>query len=231
MKKIFIAVLFTLLSLAAFAGSRNADIPAVDKNAKDSLSAKVSGTTEDSVDIKQIVLLQIETARKKQTQDSITALKAKSIQSAPVKSVALSQVKVTVKQKSEKTQWEQFVAYTEPVIYAMSKASVMTIKLAIIGAFSCIAFFVVFVRRKKISLDKTKKNDIKDSIKLIREEKVKDKKNKSLSFVRNKLIGSTSTLQLSSDSVSKHARELNISKGEIYLAARIKLHELKKVNY
>ena len=78
---------------------------------------------------------------------------------------------------------------------------------------------------------KTVKRDMKDGIKLIREEKVRDKKDSQLSQIRNKLMGNASSFQLSKDSISKNARELNIAKGEIYLAARIKSHELKKASY
>jgi hypothetical protein len=225
MKKNIVTILFVYFSFVAFAGSSNYEI------AKDGLYANLSGAVGDSIDIKRMVDAQIESVRNKQIQDSIAFLKDKNIQSASVKAVVLSHEAITLKPQSQKTQWDTFFSYIKPIMQHVGTPNEMTIKLSIMGGASFFASLLVYVRRKKLNTKKITKSDFKNGIKLIREEKVKDKKYDKLSLIRNKLIGSTPAFQLSNDSVAKNARELKIAKGEIYLAARIKLQELKKVSY
>ncbi|MGA7723518.1 MAG: hypothetical protein WCA84_20300 [Ignavibacteriaceae bacterium] len=226
MKINIMLVLLVFFSIAVFAGSKSSQSVQPNSNI-DSLKKNISGLTADSIDIREIVLAQIEAARKKQSQDSLNILDAKNI---PLNAVVIPQAVIKIKPKVEKTKWDKLYAYIENVIQNVHIYNEVTIKLSIMGTAAFFAFLLVFVRRKRLNTKKNAKTNIKDGIKLIREERVKDRKNSSLSLVRNKLIGSTSSFQLSYDSVVKNARELNIAKGEIYLAARIKSHELKKAS-
>jgi hypothetical protein len=228
MKMNTITVLFIFFSLTSFAENSSSKTVSAMLTAGDSSNISDSGLAIDSVDISQLVSAQIETARKKQTQDSIDILEAKNI---PLKAVATSQAVITPKPKNEKPQWQALGAYVEQVLREVSTANEITIKLSIMGAATFFAFIIVYVRRKKINSKRETKANFKDGIKLIREERVKDRINIGLSLIRNKLIGSASSFLLSNDSVAKNARDLNIAKGEIYLAARIKSHELKKASY
>jgi hypothetical protein len=231
MKMNIIAVIVTFFSLSVFAGSSNVGISQADKTSKDNLAHGISGTTTDSVNVKQLVLAQFEAARKKQVQDSIAAVEAKSSQVVPAAAIVAVKAKVVLKQNIEKTQWEKLLSYAAPVVQYIQMSNEMIIRVSVMVTISFIAFALVFIRRKKLNTKKSKKKDYKDGIKLIREERVKDKKDSKLSLIRNKLIGSASSYQLSNDTITKNARELNIAKGEIYLAARIKSHELKKASY
>ena len=121
MRKNILAIIFVFFSYAAFAGSSNPGTAITDKTAKDSSSITLSGITADSIDIKQMVLAQIEAAREKLTQDSIAALEAKSVQSVPAKAVVISQAAVTLKPQPEKTQLEKFFSYIQPVIQTVYK--------------------------------------------------------------------------------------------------------------
>jgi hypothetical protein len=231
MRKNIIAVLFIVFSLITFAGS-NSPLTAPKVNAsKDSIKTNITLVTADSINIRQMVLAQFDAARKKQAQDTVAAADTTTIKSTVQKAAVITQAVVTLKPKPQKTQWETYFSYIEPAFRAVCVSKEMTIKLSIMGSVSFMAFLFVIVRRKKLNTKKTIKRDNKDGIKLIREERVKDKKDSKLSQIRNKLIGSTSAYNLTNDSVSKNARELNIAKGEIYLAARIKSHELKKASY
>jgi hypothetical protein len=225
MRKNIISVLFVLFTFIVITGSSN-----VEKSPVDSVTANIS-TGADTVNIRQMVIAQIENARKKQIQDSLTAQDTNKVANVPAKAVLISQAVVTLKHDNNSTNGNAFLAYVEPFIQIVRMPTEMTIKLAVMGFASIAAFLFVYVRRKKMSVKKTIKRNTKDGIKLIREEKVKDYRDGKLSLIRNKLLNSTSAFLLSKDSVSKNARELNIAKGEIYLAARIKSHELKKASY
>jgi hypothetical protein len=231
MRRNILTFLFILLSIAAYAGSSNSEKVPADKVPIDSLNAQLYGIAGDSVNIKDMVTAQIEAARNKQVQDSITAADSNSVQKLPAKTAVESQAVVTLKHNSEKTELEKLSEYLDPVFQAVRMSNELTIKMAIMGVATFFAFFIILIRRTRLGKKKTTKRDTKDGIKLIREEKVKDKKDGKLSLVRNKLLGSAPSFQLSKESVSKNARELNIAKGEIYLAARIKSHELKKASY
>ncbi|MDR3627342.1 MAG: hypothetical protein P4L45_10940 [Ignavibacteriaceae bacterium] len=231
MKMNIIAVLITVFSLSAFAGSSNTNTSLADKISKNNLTPGITTATTDSVNVKQLVLAQIDAARKKQVQDSIAAAEAKSAQVVPPVAIVAEKAKVVLKKNIEKTQWEKLYAYAAPVMQYIQMSNEMAIRITVMVSVSFFAFAIVFIRRKKLSVKNSKKKDYKDGIKLIREERVKDKRDSKLSLIRNKLIGSASSFQLSNDTITKNARELNIAKGEIYLAARIKSHELKKASY
>jgi hypothetical protein len=225
--KINVLAIFLIFSLAAFSESSFSKTVPASLTSTDSLKMGNSGLSTDSVDIGQMVNVQIDNARIKQTQDSIHNLEAKDI---ILKTAVSSPAVISIKPKKEISQWESLVNFVEPVIREVSMANEITIKLSIMGTASSLAFIIVFVRRKKLGIRREAKSNFKDGIKLIREERVRDRKNSGLSLIRNKLIGRTSSFLLSNDSVVKNARELNIAKGEIYLAARIKSHELKKIS-
>jgi hypothetical protein len=228
MRIYLIVILFVFFSLAGFAESNNLEKSYLNSIANDSLNTNIAGPSADTINISQMVSAQIEAARIKQTQDSLITQESKSL---PLKTVAITQAVVSQKPKRENSQLESLFTYIKPLIQRVLMFNEMTIKLTIMAVATVLAFLFVFARRKKLNTKKIKSGSVKDGIKLIREERVKDRNDSELSLIRKKLMGSTSSFQLSSDSVLKNARELNIAKGEIYLAARIKSHELKKVSF
>ena len=224
MKNNLITVFICFFSITAFAGGSNQAATGTIR-----VTAAAAAATTQNINLKKLVSAEFETARTKQIQDPNSnsqtnvppVVQTQQVETHPVE---IQQPRVVLKKEVEKSELEKMISSIQ-----MSDAA--TIRVSIMAFASFVAFVVVFARRKKLNVKKSKKQNYKDGIKLIREEKVKVKSDGKLSLVRNKLIGSTSAYQVSNDIVSKNARELSIAKGEIYLAARIKSHELKKASY
>jgi len=197
-------------------------LPAYPKVKKDSTNANAdSVVTEtvsqlqnnniDSVNISQMVLSQIAAARKKETEkESKPVIK---VQAKKVKKAGNSWTSIFVKLRNN---------------IPLSNDDFM--KAVILIAFSVMVFVVVFLRRIKNRLHKSDKKEkssdnLKKNISILREEKpLKIKYKKKLKLIRSKLSKNYS-MNPTNDSLTRTARELNIAKGEVLLAARIKAHE------
>jgi len=224
MKNNLLTVLICFFSVSVFAGSSN---PGASGSIR--VTAAAAAPTTQNINLKKLVSAEIETARIKQMDDPNSNSQTNippvvHTQPVEIQHTETQQNKVVLKKEPEKSQLEKLVS-------SMQMSDETTIRVSVMAFATFAAFVVVFARRKKLNVKKSKKQNYKDGIKLIREEKVKVQSNGKLSLVRNKLIGRTSAYQVSNDIVSKNARELSIAKGEIYLAARIKSHELKKAGY
>ena len=69
----------------------------------------------------------------------------------------------------------------------------------------------------------------KEKIQLLREEKIKLSPLPKLQFLRRTLRNSELVLKGSEKHISRTAKNLKISKGELFLAARLKLFEVGKM--
>ena len=163
----------------------------------------------DSINISQMVAAQIEQARRKQLAEK-SQPKAAETKTLP----------------DNTTQTTANFPSNLPVALNISFGTMM--KISIMGVASVMAVLIIFIRRKRFNKTFRTKRSFKDNIKLLREEKIIAKKYPKLSDVRNKLGNSPSIYNYSKEGISKAARELNISQGEIMLAAKIKAHELSK---
>ncbi len=176
--------------------------------ASDSLMAAISVAVNDSINISKIVTGQIEEARKKaalqKTQDSELKLKPAVVQ-AQTDSDFLSEL-----------------------IGKLNISGETAVKIGILGGASILVMFFILFRRIRSNKIKHSDKKLRNNINLIREEKVIIKPDSKLRTVRNALARNPNTLDLSGSAVSKKASELNIAKGEKFLAARIKSHELVK---
>jgi hypothetical protein len=101
-------------------------------------------------------------------------------------------------------------------------------KLYLIGGVSVIAFSFVFVRRLLQRGPKNQVKTIKNNIRIIREESLVKRDQPQLKALRSKLVNSPVILNNHGKPLAAVAKELNISQGEIILAAKIKSYELAK---
>ena len=204
--KTFIFMLFILL-LAFSAYGKNTVIKNGAKE-DDSLIIPSNGET-GSVNISSIVAAQIKQAHKKQL-DEQHRKKTAAVQSSNIKPAKV----------------ETHSLITLPNFF--NKLSDTGIKVLFLAFASLLAASVVFIRRKKYNRKFAADQTLKNNIKLLREEKVFVKSNNKLSGLRIKLKNSPALYIQSNKGLVKAARELNISQGEILLAAKIKSHELNK---
>lgn len=101
------------------------------------------------------------------------------------------------------------------------------LKLAVLGFAALAVFsFILFKRVKKA--DKGGSNDLKRNIKLLREEKLACKENPALKKTRVSL--GREKIEFDDNKISAAARNLKISKGELYLAAKLKQKAAGSIN-
>ncbi len=173
--------------------------------------AAITGTSAvDTVNIREMVLRQIEAARK----------------NTPVNvGQALLRANAVKKAGTEKASPGFWVNLRKAVPLSWDVLE----KILIIFGFSLFVFGIIFIRRlfsKKIfSKSGGKEKELKKNISLIREEKpVKIKDKNKLRSIRSKLIKNYSAKELNDENLSRKARELKIAEGELMLAERIKMH-------
>ncbi|MBU1101662.1 MAG: hypothetical protein KKA84_14780 [Bacteroidetes bacterium] len=105
------------------------------------------------------------------------------------------------------------------------KSSGIVWKFLLLVTASAIAVVVVYFRRKTSAKKEDKDKILKKNIKLMREERIVKKDNPYLNEIRKRLKDGPGRTQLNDIIITKTARDLKISKGEILLANRIHNHE------
>ncbi|MBI9073178.1 MAG: hypothetical protein JEY94_16365 [Melioribacteraceae bacterium] len=88
---------------------------------------------------------------------------------------------------------------------------------------SILAAIVIFWRRRNQKIKAYKSSMVSDNIQLIREEKIGLEYSKKSNKRRSKLFGKGSFKVESGESITRLAKKLSISKGEVHLAAKMKM--------
>ncbi len=179
-------------------------------SAYSSVHTMVDQANGDSVDISQMVQSQIDAARKKEMQE---------------KDMALKQAVVKLKEIPDENPDYFFVGLRRMI--PLSDDAL--IKLFVLASASAGIFIFVFIKRSSLR-KKSGSSKLKNNIKLLREEKISSVKNGKLTEVRNRLTSAPSTYETSNRAVARNARDMQIAKGEIYLAAKIKSHEISRAS-
>ncbi len=102
-------------------------------------------------------------------------------------------------------------------------SSVTLIKLMILLTASIGSFGYVFFRRRKLSLAE-KERELKEKIKVLREEKISYEMEPRLKMIRRKLSDTVPEGNVNLKVVPQSAKRLNISQEEIILAARLNFY-------
>lgn len=196
----------------------------------DSIAVITDSNTSDSINISLIVMEQIKQAKLK------SELDAKQLTDAKDTTIIANQV------SSQTENNDSIILTTQLPIKPegkneMNAASIMQTelkdsggidsKVAILSGAAVIAIGFISFRRIKFS-KKSGVNKLKKNINLMREEKFVRSTDKKLSQLRSKLRMNAEYFSMKENSVSAKAKGLNISKGELMLAAKIKSFELSE---
>jgi len=182
----------------------------------DSVLSKITYVPQDTVNISELVKLQIEKARlKEEMSQSVANETPKQYEEAEK---AKSSV-ITIPVSSITT-----VKNNRLVDFFNS----LSIDVKIFIAVSTMILFAVLFRRILIQFKKNEGKGLKKRIAMIREEDVIVKKDRKLSKTRKALRKIKVIENVPSGSLDLIARELSISKGEILLASKIKKFEYGK---
>jgi len=115
-----------------------------------------------------------------------------------------------------------------PIMAKTESHSDLYWRFMIIGGFAVAAFSFVFVRRLIRNRPRKGEKKLKNNIRILRGENIFVKEQSDLKSIRSKLLNSPVILNNHGKPLSEVAKELNISQGEIILAAKIKSYELAK---
>ncbi|NMB83613.1 MAG: hypothetical protein GYA14_17535 [Ignavibacteria bacterium] len=182
----------------------------------DSVLSKITYVPQDTVNISELVKMQIEQARlKEEISKSVANETPKQYEEAEK---AKSSV-ITIPVSSITT-----VKNNRLVDFFNS----LSIDVKIFLAVSTLILLTVLFRRIIIQLKKNEGKGLKKRIAMIREEDVIVKKDRKLSKTRKALRKIKVIENVPSGSLDLIARELSISKGEILLASKIKKFEYGK---
>lgn len=204
MKKLFIIFLmfFSIgLNKKIFSESTASDSTAVDS------LAIVNTVSKDSLNISELVSAQIKAAREKEK------LKAE---------------KQVVNVKTEKTLNLSLFFSKGYLKKFVSVFDGVNLNIVILIGAALLLGTAVFIRRKTANAKSKATGDFKKNVLLIREEKALRIRNKKAKDIRNKLIKKLSYPSTDENILTKKAKDLKVSKGELLLAARIKSFELER---
>ena len=194
-------------------------------SAADSTAILENAGQADSINIKEMVAEQINAIKEKELERPQKVMEIArtepEIKPSPPTKAALSDKWNSLLNVSVSPLFDKIYNF-------FSSADDVTIKISILGLASFIALFVVMLRRKIIKRKYLKKDSLKDNIRLLREEKVIKRSDSKLTGIRNSLVNNPLSYKKTQSGISKVAKELNIAKGELLLAAKIKSHELNK---
>lgn len=176
----------------------------------------VNFASTDSINIRAMVEEQILNAMLKQSQPQVSTANEKDVISVPVN-------EATHKVENGKTNNAEINIFTR-LFYRIPLQYKVYIFLS-----TAIIFGLIF-RRSLLHFKKASIKKLKNRIALLREEKiggsvVNPKKRK----LRLELKENLSIIKPSEIEIAKTAKQLNISKGELILAARLKLLEVNKI--
>lgn len=162
--------------------------------------------TQDSVCISDLVQQQITKAREKQSQ-----------QTTPY----VSEAKINIVPK----------VVAAPALNDLVFNYVRTLPghILLFVAISFLILFVLLIHRGILAIKRRSSRTLKDKISSIREEKVFAKENSRLNDERKNLKNRNSIFNASEKHISDLAKKLNIAKGELILASRLKLFQIGKM--
>ncbi len=171
----------------------------------------------DSIDLQSVVAKQMAVAIEKQLQDK---LNPKPVDTYPA--VETKKIESVVEKQKEKPAHAEMLPF-------LSMLSTIPWQYKIFALVSIVIMGFVFTRRIVLTITRSSKKALKKKIGLMREEKVGGSKNNpKLVKVRKTLKDNLDILKHNDRQVSRKAKQLNISKGELLLATRLKLYEVGK---
>jgi hypothetical protein len=195
---------------------KNTAAPVSTKKLPVSKPVKTAAVPADSIDLSALVQSQVEAAQAGEIKSGINYQVPEKVKPEPVKP------KVKVK-KQEAGMFENIV-----ITLNNFNRQYLNVTIFIAGSVLILGFFLG--RRLLKTIFGQSKRKLKKSINLIRNEKPVYVQNKKLYELRSKLAESNNIYDMSEESIPGKARNMNVGKGEIMLAAKIKAFQLSKIS-
>ncbi|MDP3150461.1 MAG: hypothetical protein Q8N83_15165 [Ignavibacteria bacterium] len=196
--------LFIFLLALVFSSATAQSLNATSVSISDTSMQASSG--EEEVDVAGMVDKQIAIAQAKQWENKVQPV----VQQKNVSSISKNEI--------ESNWFVSFVTWL-----GLSPETLIRIEIILVSA---LLVFGSVVTRRLVLKRKGKSNKLRSNIQSLRLEKSVVKKETKLKNIRENLLKSSIYLSNAEGSLTQKAKELNIAKGEIILAAKIKSYEL-----
>jgi len=200
-------IIITLIIFYAAATNAQINIDSViNKYAKNSTTVVKDTISEDTINVRSLVEQQILAAKLKMQKESINN------DSNNAYKMNVSEVPNF---KPKKTLVQLFLN--------------LSFEVKVLLIFSIFLFTLIAMRRIVLRIKIKEGIELRNKIKLLREERVPSRVDDKKSKSRRELIHNLPVKKLSEKNITKKAKELKISKGELMLAARLKYLEYEKI--
>ncbi len=130
-------------------------------------------------------------------------------------------IKKMVQEQIDEAQKKMTPVQEKSTVETSMDSSMFVSRLMYLGVFSGFLGLVFFGKRKYQDYKKRKKAEMKKSVYIIRKERIKPREDEKLRFIRKKLSKSPYSTRAKGKDVTKLAKMLKITQGEIQLAAKI----------
>ena len=172
------------------------------------LNSISSQNNSDTLKISQLVEKQIQSAREKQLQSQLS--KDHSVSQSFV---------VNEKQKDEQVH----------VVSGYSFIQNQPLHIQLFGLCTIVVILFVLIRRLGFIIRRKSRTALKEKIQMLREEKITSSPRLKLQNSRRNLQTSDLVLRGSEKQISRTAKDMKIAKGELILAAKLRLFEVGKI--
>jgi len=158
---------------------------------------------------------------------NVSAMVTMQIQKAMEKQARGSDISPNTTERSVQSEKREINSAPMNLIIGFISAQPVSAKL--FSLFSAVILLMVIGRRVILGLKTHASLKLKSRIQLLRNDKIRSKNDPKLRKSRKKLCANETLFNRSEKHVSKKARELNIAKGELFLAARLKFFEVGRM--
>ena len=176
------------------------------------LSAQTESKIEaNTIDIREMVKEQIEEIRKAESMDEKNAETGESV---------TNKAALIEKPAGENKSGAEVNSYSRESTLSGIDSSL--IKLFVLVEASLLAAMILIYRRRKIS-EKPEETNLKENIMKLREEKIEGVNDKKLAQLRKSLKNQRLEVKDMGRSITKKAKKMSLSKGEVHLAAKLNI--------
>ncbi len=178
----------------------------------------------DSINIQNIVSGKIEAAKEKQNQQNIISNSEKKIQQKEDSQKIISQNGILKNENLKNEISGEKIPFDQNLQNTILTASILDniyFKIFILVDIFLAALLFLGWKRRKNKIEQEVKSRFKKNIKKLREEKIKVRPDEQLGKIRKSLQKHPVVADVNEFEITKQAKELSISKGEIYLAAKL----------
>lgn len=167
---------------------------------------------ENNIDVKELVKKQVQIAKEKAEKERKTQVKSNYDKQ-------VDQSKFVIENNAVKNESVIPDLISNPTSFVLS--------FIMLDGLGILFILFIILKRKKKEKEQIKNTIFRRNVKSIRENRIPDREKDLLSNLRKKIVSALVTTKIDDYVITNAAREYSISKGEIYLATKIKELELR----